>query len=159
MIKLCGVVLLAVGLLFCVGCESKPPPEASKSLQAAMKALKEKDVPGFIKQVVPDQRKKIDYGKAVSDSKVRAAPLAQLMAMEHFSTFERAELSEEAGSDQTDTSTSIAVTFWYKDNSWFIFYFEMKKQGAAWLIDMKSSVERAYRVSGNNAFSAQKLIQ
>ena len=43
------VLLLAVA----VGCESKPPPEATKSLTAAMQALKDKNIPEFIKRVLP----------------------------------------------------------------------------------------------------------
>ncbi len=139
-----------------VGCESKPPPGATKSLTAAMQALKDKKIPEFVKHALPDQRGTIDYGNAVTNDKIRKAPLAQLMTMEYF-TFESFEVSEEAGSDQTDTSTSIAVTFNYKDNAWGIFYVEMKKEGGSWFIDMKSSVEREYRTSGANAFSATKL--
>ena len=74
--------------------------------------------------------------------------LAQLMTMEYFSTVESFEVSKEGDSDQTETSTSIAVTFSYKDNAVGTFFVVMKKEGGSWLIDMKSSVERGEVKSG-----------
>jgi hypothetical protein len=142
------------------GCESKPHPEAAKRLTAAMQALKDKKIPAFAKHVLADQREKLDYDKKVFiDAKVRKAPLAQLMTMEYFSTFNSFTLSEEAGSDQTETTTAISVTFRYEDDAWGIFFVEMKKVDGEWFIDMKSSVEREYRVSGGSAFSTTKLVQ
>ena len=142
------------------GCETKPHPEAAKRLTTAMQALQDKKMPAFAKLVLPDQREKIDYSEEVSiDAKIRSAPLAQLMTMEYFSTFNSFTLSEEAGSDQTETTTSISVTFNYDDNAWGIFFVVMKKVDGEWFIDMKSSVEREYRVSGGTAFSTSKLVQ
>jgi hypothetical protein len=152
-----AVLFMFLLVAIAAGCESKPPPGATKSLTAAMQALKDKKIPEFVKRVLPDQRGTIDYGSDVTSNKIRKAPLAQLMTMEYFSTVESFEVSKEGDSDQTETSTSIAVTFSYKDNAVGTFFVVMKKEGGSWLIDMKSSVEREYRSNGASAFSTLKF--
>ncbi len=156
---LSSVLFMFLLVAVTAGCDSKPPPGATKSLTAAMQALKDKKIPEFSKRVLPDQRDTIDYGDVVTDKKIRKAPLAQLMTMDYFTTFVSFKVNEEGDSDQTETNTVIAVTFSYEDAAVGTFFVAMEKVGDSWFIDMKSSVEREYRSSGASAFSTLKFVK
>ncbi len=151
-----SVALLGLALLLSA-CGASAPPEARASLGKAATALKDKKKDDFIAQVLPSQRTgALGLSNEIPVTGVKASTLtaADTLDIQFFAEATEMEVLEDGDSDVTDTGCSIMVMFRFGGDTSAARSITMKKEGDAWFIDLKATLEWWHKVNGADAFTA-----
>lgn len=152
------LTMLALALVLSA-CGSSAPPEAHDSLKKASAALKAKDKNAFVAQILPAQRTgALGLSDAMPITGVKASTLAaaDVLDVEFFADATEMEVLTDGDSEVTETSATIMCMFSFGDGSFGARSFVMKKEGNAWFIDFKGTLERWHSMNGADAFSVIK---
>lgn len=153
-----SLALLALALVLSA-CGSSAPPEAHESLKKASAAIVAKNNEAFLAQILPAQRTgALGLTDSMPITGVKASTLSavDVLNVEFFDDATEIEVLTDGDGEVTDTGATIMCMFSYSDGSFGARSFVMKKEGAAWFVDFKGTLERWHSMNGADAFSVMK---
>lgn len=153
---------LALFVLVLSGCGGGVPPEASSGLQKIASALQSKDKAAIAAVVVPGQRKgaigvPAGIGITGADKKVSDFTLDDLLDVEFFANVKAVKPNSDLEDMDDDKTARLGVTFEFGEGMVAVRSLILKKEGDAWLLDMKATLEWWEKLNGGSALSAQGL--
>ena len=156
--RLAPITLLA--LLLCA-CSGGLPPEAQSTASAATTALTSHDKAAIAKLIVASQREGalgLDASYPIeTDIKKSELTLSDVLDLQFFTDITSAKVAEDGAELEDDSNGKVMLTLDYGESTFIVKTFLMKKEGDAWLIDMKATLELWHRLDGASALSVLKM--
>ncbi|MBX3459183.1 MAG: hypothetical protein KF696_04325 [Planctomycetes bacterium] len=155
--RLFAPCLMALALLV-TGCGGIPP-EADAGVKKAAAAFTSKDKAAIAAVVVPSQRTGalgLSSGLAISGAgkKTSELTLDELLDVEFFSQVKSVTPDMDRTDMVDDNTAHIGVMFDFGDTTIAARSFVLKKEGDAWLVDIKATLDWWEKLNGSDALSA-----
>lgn len=156
--KLAPLLVLLVLLAGCGGV----PPEAEASVQKAASALESKDKAAIAAVVLPAQRTgplglSSGLGIKGTDKKAADLTLADLLDVDFFAKVKSVRPNPDLKDQDDENTVRLGVTFDYGDTVTAVRSLVLKKEGDAWLVDIKATLEWWEKLNGGSALTAVGL--
>jgi hypothetical protein len=149
---------LVVVILLLAGCGPSIPPEASAARGKVIEALNKKDAAALKAAMLPAQREGalgITDAITIKDApkKLSQFTVDDVMQIQFFADATSVEANDDLRSMDGETTAQLGVTFNFGSSS-AVRTLILKKEGNAWLLDLKATVDWWAKMNGSDAFSA-----
>jgi hypothetical protein len=143
--------------LVLAGCNSVPA-ECTQAHSKAVAALQSKDKAAFKALVVPSQRSgplglKDSLG-IKSSKKVSTFTLEDVLDIQFFHEAKKVKVNEDLSSMDDSSTARLGATFDFGGSTSAVRSLVLKKEGSAWFIDLKATLEWWEKMNGADAFTA-----
>ncbi|MCA8913930.1 MAG: hypothetical protein KDB90_00860 [Planctomycetes bacterium] len=156
--RLAPFVIFALLLSACGG---GLPPEAQSTATSAASALASHDKAAIAKLIVASQREGalgLDASYPIeTELKKNELTLSDVLDLQFFTDITAAEVAEDGAALEDESNAKVMLTLDYGESTFVVKSFLLKKEGDAWLIDMKATLELWHRLDGADALSVLKM--
>lgn len=157
--KTLGLVVAVAAIMLLTGCGPGVPPEAATGLSKAAQALESKDKAAITAVVLPGQRTgalglPAGIGITGADKKIADLTLDDLLNVDFFAQVKTVRANEDLQYVDDDKTVRLGVTFDFGDTVTAVRTLVLKKEGDAWLWDVKATMQGWTDTNGGHALTA-----